>query len=165
MIAEQQKKMMAALYGEEMKIHSTTLENDWLMTMGPSSPQPLLDLLDAKLRLLMDDAAFQKNVLAVVPKESEGLVYFSLTSVVDWAMGLAQTMGAPVPQAMFERGPGIIAVMDVNGARVAGDVTIPAVEIKNLVDGFKQMKQQAPAPAQEPVQAEPAPAPPPNPAR
>ena len=147
MMAEQQKKMMTLMYGEAMCMHLTTLGDDWLISMGASSPQPLQALIDGTLPLIMDDAAFRKNVLASVPKESEGLAHIRLTSLIDWAMGMARTMGAPVPQCAFQPGPGVLAILDVDGARASAHIAIPAAEIKAVADGFKTMGQGA-APAQ-----------------
>ena len=138
----QQRRAMAAMFGDAMTFHSTILDRDWLITIGGDSLQSLQVILDGTYAKLTDHPAFQQ-ALASVPADGEGVIYLYLTDLVQWGMSLAQSMsGGMMPPMManlqFQRGPGIVAGIDISAGRAACNVSIPAAEIKSVVDGFQK---------------------------
>ncbi len=141
-IYAQQQRAMKAMFGDALMICSVGLDSDWLLTIGKDSLKSLKAILDGTYAKLIDDPTFQQS-LARIPADSEGVMYVHLTGLFKWIMSFVQTMSGGLMPPMFadlqfERGPGIVAGINVSDMHVVCDIIVPAAEIKSLVDGFER---------------------------
>jgi len=145
-MAEMQKKMMTAMFGEGMTMHSAVFGEDWLISVGDGSLDSIKAMIDNTGPRLMQDAAFRQNVLAVAPSSSEGILFVRLTELIPWAMSLAQSASGMMPPMLanlkLQPGPGVVGVLDISQTNARFDLSVPAVEIKSIVDGFQQAMMQ-----------------------
>ena len=143
-VADMQKKMMEKMFGEEMKLHSTFVGNDWLIAMGPGSLDELSKLIDGDYEPISESEQFSA-ALSQMPSGYTGVGYLSLGSFVGWYLGFmqmfmpaeAQPMLAMLSGISFERGPGIMFTSQLSDNSVRCDVSVPSAEVKVVVEGFR----------------------------
>jgi hypothetical protein len=149
-MVEQQQKAMHAMFGEGMTQDVVILGKDTVTAQGTDSLDTVKQVMDGKLKKLVDREDFKKT-LASIPPESCGFCVVHLTGLAEFAISFARTM-LPIPDISFQRGPGATAVFVTapGGSSVTCNVRVPAAEIKAISDGIKSLSGQPPAAGAEP---------------
>ena len=147
-----QEAMEKVLGGPELTMHSAFLGNDWLLTVGKDSLAALEKLMDGEVTALSLPAEREPLAEGVKPL---AVGYLSLSELANWYVRLLGSMpaGAALPidlSAMkFEKGAGVWMSAHCADNGVECSVTVPAGDLRAIVEGFKNAAARPPAPQPE----------------
>ena len=175
---------MQKMYGKGLMITSTVSGTDNVNAIGPSGLDQIKSLLAGQAKKIGDTPEF-KQMLSAVPANPQTIVYVHVTDIIAMGMDVARDLSAvggkdgqpvsTIAKVTFARGPGVLLAFRTINAGVAGDLVVPAAEVKCCYDGFaalasgnkaqkaqkaadKAKAAQPAAPAAQPAAPAPAPA-------
>jgi len=139
-IKARQKQVLKGLFGQALRIHSTVLENDWVMACGDSVAL-VKRAIDGGYEHVGRSPAFQQT-LATFPPKAQGLFYLDVADLTVWGVSLIHAitggqMPIPLPQSQSQRGPGVAGVLVISGSRATCEIAVPAAAIQRAVAGFR----------------------------
>ena len=123
-------------------IHIAYSSDKLVAAVGTDTLPCLREVLSGKAGELVRQKKFSA-LARDLPRDRFLIGYASLTEIGNWVLGVAKDVAGPqAPAARFRKGPGLV----FSGSKVRGgmqsDLWLPSAEIRNLVDGFKQISKQ-----------------------